>query len=986
MSWLNNVVAQDQDVIVQTANVSTLQAPLLTSTSHAKIGQNFRVLWYAVAPGAGGVASLYGACTNATDRGQGPPPLFQLNLQTGVLTEFTRRGELIRDERAAEGADKDTFDEIMGKAKSESGEALTTAWIWNAPMCLGTSLDGKMWFGEASGWIVRYFQNENAFRQVVRLNNEVPAGIAVTKDESLYVLTKSHALYLRDLTGIEKLDKLKLPEGPIAGLTADSAGNLYTAVGESPCQLFSVQIRQRHVEATPLKLPEPMALVRFHWSRTGPWCECVTTNDKPRTLYYRLDGGRAVALDKPPDFELTVDFNRDPSITVTMPGTAPRHIAMEFKKATWAPVKALTVGPDGRRIYGSGAAPAWIWEFDPDANSLRRLGADYVWYNMIPYGNEIFAVGYYGIKFMRFDPNRRWTDNFEKDWSSASPWGAKDTNPRLVAVFRYFNSLNIRRPSGFALGGDGRFYAGGHDAAHMFMLHSPPHMEGTRYCGALCWYEPQTETIGIERGPFLHHVVTHICAIGDDYIAMVGKADSNPFDPDPNHTEGKFALFDLHLRRFVHDEDLTGRKLLYVAEGQPGQVVIAAPPSAKYAGDGITGMLVVFDVKTMKTTRIVRLPVEIRWNQYDAAGKFVRGPDGCVYFYGTDKDGTALFRFHSDTGVVEPVYREPGVSDFAVYKTPGPAFCFAKDRVYFGTTELHSLPLEKIVADVTKLPPPAPSKKPAVLASTPVTPPVEKPRSKTDKPVATPIVPAVWRWPHEIVWQSTNGPTWYSVGHTATILAVEPVSKNETLREVKLSAFAVNSFDESTHAPRDLRLLDSFSIQANDPQGGEQKRGLHRRPKNVGDWDFGFGKLPKADFTFLRSMFFQRSEQFRYCLTVHAEGKTTGAAEKSFKQLNVYVLISQLWEDPTLVDRSSWPAGAPMPMGLKGSSAWYASEAVKAPWASTQPFVHVQGKLEALPDGTLRCGPSVPSESPAQHTGPTLDGSTDDKVEMDDLQ
>ena len=135
--------------------------------------------------------------------------------------------------------------------------------------------------------------------------------------------------------------------------------------------------------------------------------------------------------------------------------------------------------------------------------------------------------------------------------------------------FPIFQRAEYPCPNGFALGGDGRFYAGGHDAAHMFMLHSPSRMEGTRYCGALCWYDPQTETIGVERGPFLHHVVTHICAVGDDYIAMVAKADANPFDPRPDHSEGKFALFYLHSRRFVHDEDLTGRKLLYVAEGQP---------------------------------------------------------------------------------------------------------------------------------------------------------------------------------------------------------------------------------------------------------------------------------------------------------------------------------------------------------------------------------------------------------------------------------
>lgn len=836
------VTALAEDVAVQLADVATRQAPELKTTNHGPIAQNVRIPWYVTVPDV-----VYGTCGVVRDAGDGQPQntpfIFRLDLKTGKLTEHYRKGEM------------------LPPTDDDGGEPLTTGWLWETPTCVSLSADGRVWIGSSAGWVVQYFPEKGAFRTVFRLNGEVPAGIAATKD-GMVVLTESRALYLRDITGMEKLGKVELPAGMIGGLNDE----LTTQVGG---KFFNIRLENRRPEAVPVAEAKGA---------------------------FKVEGG-------------------------IEPVVAGRSLV--FKKAAWDHVKALTVGPDGRHIYGAGWPMAWIWEFDPDTNKIHVRGHDYEWYEMIPFGKELFVIGYYGIKLVRWDPSRPWTFDQEKHYQPTQTWGAKESNPRLVAMFRYFNALNIRRPSGFALGGDGRFYAGGKNAAHMFYLNRPPwQMEGTRYCGALCWYDPQTETIGIERDPFLHHEVTDICAVGDEYIAAVGKTAANPFDPRPDNTSGKFALFDVRNHRFVHDEDLTGRKLLYVTAGKPGHVVIAGPPS-KYAGPGVQSLLVVFDVKTMKTVRVVQLPVEIRWNQYDSAQKFETGPDGCVYFYGADKDGTALFRFHSDTGAVEPVFREKGVSDFAVYMTPGPAFCFAKDRVYFGTTELRSLPVDKVLAS-------------------PVMPTVRQLTPGTDHaPVAS---GGVWKWPHEIVWQSADGPAWFSVGRTATILTIEPSGK-----ELKLSAYATNALDKP---------LASLTIPADDPHAAEPKTGLHR--KSAGNWDFGFGALPKAPFTFLGSMFFQRSETFRYCLTVHAQGE-------SFEKLSLFVLVAELHQDPAVVDRSSWPEGAPMPAAQHPTP-------VKTEWPRP-----VRGRLELNP---LRLGPAAPSVSPtAPGPGPSIDKSMEEQLQ-----
>ena len=255
----------------------------------------------------------------------------------------------------------------------------------------------------------------------------------------------------------------------------------------------------------------------------------------------------------------------------------------------------------------------------------------------------------------------------------------------------------------------------------------------------------------------------------------------------------------------------------------------------------------------------------------------------------------------------------------------------------------------------------------------------------------------VWSWPHDILWKAADGPTWTSVGHSPTALTIVPVGvKKEAggivetrdgsgrIVAVELMVWAVTEMDAETAAPRSVqpavvaqavrvgesvrpeRTLTPVRVRADDPDGGKQKRGLHR--KRNGNWDFYFSALPKAPFTFHDRIFVRRSDQFRYCLVVHAEGETEVLPEnmrarngsgKAFKDIRIHVLVSELLDDPTVEMRVSWPEGAPMPRRIRPSTAWYARQKVKARWVLTGPPVAADlGRLLVRPDGALTFEPA----------------------------
>jgi hypothetical protein len=343
---------------------------------------------------------------------------------------------------------------------------------------------------------------------------------------------------------------------------------------------------------------------------------------------------------------------------------------------------------------------AWIWRFEPKTGEWRTLGRHYVFYEMHRWKDELWVCGYWGIKLLRWHPEDPWTFDysrhyFQKTYSAnSSPWGDKGvSNPRLVCKFRYLKKLYVRRPGGMTIGPDGLAYVGARTPAVEYF--------DSRYGGAINWYDPETETIGQIREPFLHHSVRDVCNAGDRYVAAACSAYICMYEPLPeDFSRGKFVLYDTRTKEIVLDASPLDAPLSYAEQGEPGRVVVAGARPGKYAADGVKTALFIFDANQMRVTHVIRAPFAVRWAEYNVLN-YLRGPDNKVYFYAQDDDGVALMRIDSVTGKVEPVLRGRHITDVRVYNVLGAPFAFFQDRVYFGAQHLVSVPLQTVIGTDT---------------------------------------------------------------------------------------------------------------------------------------------------------------------------------------------------------------------------------------------------------------------------------------------
>jgi len=529
-------VSDDGAPIVTTARIAVKDAPRLRTEDHGRIGQNAEITWWRLVPGPRDDA-LFGACrpVRTLDDGapKNTPALFRLDLRTGEIAEYMAKGKVVRRDAPASTAGGE---DDLGTLFKESlhPRVYYTGWRWGEPLCAAAAPDGRVYFGTAGGMVVRLNVAEGLFDEAMSLEGKPAAGVAFSAKGELHAISSDGRIYAQGILGRDFIGAPRLRPGKVSGLTMDRRGVLYTAVGAAPWTLYAVAGRGKRMKTRRLLGDLRIETVRLLSCGGTTWARVTVRNGDGRaTRWFRLEGGKAKPLDASPlGYTVSADFRTDPAVVVKTLDGKSRPLRVVFRRAAWARVKSITVGPDGRRVYGGCWPTAWIYEYDPATGRIRRPGVNYVWYEIKPHRGSLYVIAYYGIRLMRWDPDRPWTFDWSRHYydkqpypGHSSPFGAKDSNPRLICMFRYMRNLHIRRPAGFAIGGDGRIYTGAKNPALIFYADGPSYgLSGYRYSGALCWYDPETETIGQERGPFLNHEVTDICRVGDRYIAVVDKA------------------------------------------------------------------------------------------------------------------------------------------------------------------------------------------------------------------------------------------------------------------------------------------------------------------------------------------------------------------------------------------------------------------------------------------------------------------------------
>jgi hypothetical protein len=263
----------------------------------------------------------------------------------------------------------------------------------------------------------------------------------------------------------------------------------------------------------------------------------------------------------------------------------------------------------------------------------------------------------------------------------------------MVCRFRYLKELKCRRTSGLVIDRNDTAWIGGRTPP----VNYPHPGGGVRFSGAISWYDSRTETIGAIREPFLHYSLRDLALAGKDHVLGVATLYPVPYDPLPeNAPRGKIVVINVDTRQPVLDIAPTGAGCFYAAETDDGKVVIFSRPSEKITDKPHGGIFMIFDAAEMRVTDMVVTPLYISWGEYSVL-PFKKGPDNKIYFYGKDKDGTALFRFNAQTCAVEPVLSNREVCSSHMSTASAAWYAFAKDRVYFAGKKLYSLPLKAVL-------------------------------------------------------------------------------------------------------------------------------------------------------------------------------------------------------------------------------------------------------------------------------------------------
>ena len=700
--------AEEPAPSVVTAACTSADAPVVEARMHGRAGQNVSIRWRLLANGpAAGTDALYifsGDASYGRMDEHKTPFMSQMDLRNGSIRNFFANTRLKWLERAV--------DDMMGD-KGED-QIVQANWGWGSPLCGVRGEAGELLIGagdEKSGAVLKYQPARDLFEHHVRLP-QAPAAICLAQGVLWSLAADGSLCRVDDIAfegerTVERLGRLAPDKTnkrrALRVLASDKSEHLYAATGPAPFQLFAVAAAGAKLQVKRLFAGRPLAALQLHAGEGEPWCSLrFEGEDAPR--FFRLRGGVAKKLEQRPALAVKTRHGNTvrllmsrlpPSVSVVDKAGKEKVLPIVFENVAYDNIKVLHADPANNVLYGTGWPVSNIWRFDPATGAMTKLGKHYVIYEMHQWGDEIWMAGYFGIKFMRWRPDQPWTFDYSKHYykkrypGNSSPWGDKGvSNPRLVCKFRYLKKHLCRRPGGMTIAPDGRAYVG---------ARTPPvrYLE-SRYGGALNWYDPESETIGQIREPFLHHSVRDVCSGGERYVAAVASTYISPYEPLPeDFSHGKFVLYDTKDKKVVLESSPLDTPLSYCEEGEPGRIVVVGY-AGKYRGEGVRGAFFIFDVNEMRVTHVIRTPFKVRWAEYNVL-PFVRGPDRKIYFYGSDQHGAALFRIDSRDGKIEPVLRGRHITDVATYNNKGAAFAFLGDRVYFGCKALVSVPLATVM-------------------------------------------------------------------------------------------------------------------------------------------------------------------------------------------------------------------------------------------------------------------------------------------------
>jgi hypothetical protein len=187
-----------------------------------------------------------------------------------------------------------------------------------------------------------------------------------------------------------------------------------------------------------------------------------------------------------------------------------------------------------------------------------------------------------------------------------------------------------------------------------------------------------------------------------------------------------------------------------------------------------------------------------------------------------------------------------------------------------------------------------------------------------------PLLPKLWQSRAPVTWKLERGGFWASLGHSNTVLIIQPDGPPGRATRILLRVCRVEAFDAATRAPARVTPLAEKVFSAAELAAAKARAASHN--------------------------LYIPGETFRYCLMTTVRFEPAGAG--AFASASLRAAVIEFLEDKgTVPTTSKW-----IEPSHKADASWIGRERLRAPWTDGRP---VGGRLEET-DGALRFAPAAP--------------------------